>query len=93
MFCGRAVLQNSNGEAVAGCYWPLENVLSACTAEAMAMLKGLVLVKQIGCQNVVIESDSCNGTIEIWSPYTAILAECLLMATIEDFFSTLTKGG
>jgi hypothetical protein len=53
----------------------------------MAMLKGLVLVKQIGCQNVVIESDSlelvqaCNGTIEIWSggvggqgsAYTALL--------------------
>jgi ribonuclease HI len=61
--------------------------LSACTAEAMAMLKGLVLVEQIGCQKVVIESDSleliqaCNGTIEIWSPCTAILAECFLKAS------------
>jgi hypothetical protein len=65
----------------------------------MAMLKGLVLVKQIGCQNVVIESDSLeliqarNGTIEIWSPYTAILAECFLKANFYRRFVFNTDQG
>jgi ribonuclease HI len=82
-----AVLRNSSGEAIAGCYCPLDNILSAATAEAIALLRGLELLEQLGCSKVIIESDSlerihaCNGTIEIWSPYSAILAECFLKAS------------
>jgi hypothetical protein len=71
------ILQNSNGETIAGCYCPLENVPSAATAKSMTLLKGL---EPLGCRNVMIESDSleliqtCNGTTEIWSAYSASLA-------------------
>lgn len=53
----------------------------------MALLKGLDFLERLGCSNVVIESDSleliqaCNGTIEIWNPYSAIQAECFLKAS------------
>jgi ribonuclease HI len=56
-------------------------VVDVATSEAIALLKGMELLEQIGCSRVVIESDSsqladaCNGTIEIWNPYSAILAE------------------
>jgi hypothetical protein len=42
-----------------------------CTAEALALQKGLELLERVGCQNVVIESDSSelilayNGTVEV----------------------------
>ena len=36
------------GEAIPGMYCPLQHVLHAANAEALALLKGLVL-EQIGC--------------------------------------------
>lgn len=68
------VLRNTSGEAIAGEYCLFENVLSAATAEALALLTGLKLLEFVGCNNVTIEADSleliqaCNGTIEIWNP-------------------------
>ena len=47
---------------------------------------GLRLVESKGCSQIIVESDSpelieaCNGTIELWSPYTAILADCFQIA-------------
>jgi ribonuclease HI len=73
----RVVLRNCCGEAVAGRACPLENVLNAAAAEALALLRGLELLEQLGCASVVIESDSmelihaCNGEMEIWSPHSA----------------------
>ena len=78
------VLRNDKGEAVAGGCWPLSNLLDATTAEALALQKGFMLIEQLGCSPVTIETDSLelvqayNGVIDIWSPYTAILVDCCL---------------
>lgn len=80
------VLRNSKGEALAGASWIPHHVLDATTAEAVAIQRGLEMVEDLGCQQIIVESDSleviqaCNGVIEIWSPYTAILAECFQIA-------------
>jgi ribonuclease HI len=77
------VLRNYRGEVVAGQACLLENVLNATAAEALAFLRGLELLEQLSYALVVIESDSmesilaCNGEMEIWSPHSAILIECL----------------
>lgn len=77
-----AVVRNDRGESIAGGAKPVENVLDAATAEAMALRHGLNILEGIGCSPVIVESDSlelinaCNGVIELWSPYTAILADC-----------------
>jgi ribonuclease HI len=78
-----AIIQNSNGQAVPGASWELNNMLDATTAEAVTFERGLQFFEQIGCSSVIIESDSLqlvqafNGVVEIWSsPYTAILADC-----------------
>jgi hypothetical protein len=42
-----AVLRNSSGEAIASCYCPLDNILSAATAEAIALLRGLEPLEQL----------------------------------------------
>ena len=61
-------------------------MLDVATAEATALQRGLKLVEQIGCNPVVIETDSMelcqayNGEIEIWSPYSAILVDCFVRA-------------
>ena len=50
------------------------------------MQRGLIIVENLGCLSIVVETDSLelveafNGVIEIWSPYTAILMECFLIA-------------
>jgi ribonuclease HI len=81
-----AVIRNSHGEAIGGGTWPLANILSPASAEAMAMKNGMMLLENIGCSPVVVESDSldlitaCNGEIELWSPYSAILADCFQIA-------------
>ena len=39
--------------------------------------RGLDVVESLGCSRIIVESDSleaiqaCEGSIEIWSPYTA----------------------
>jgi len=69
-------------QAVAGASWGLDHLFHATTAEATALQKGLQLIKNLACAPVVIETHSLelvqayNGVIEIWSPYTAILADC-----------------
>jgi ribonuclease HI len=81
-----AVLRNDRGEAIAGYAGPLNHVFNAATAEALALLKGLEFLEQLGVSSVNIESDSleliqaCKSEIEIWSPYTAVLADCFLKA-------------
>jgi ribonuclease HI len=84
------VLRNDKGEAIAGKACLLNNMMSAENAEATALLKGLEFLEQIGCSSAYIESDSlelikaCNGDIEIWSPYTAVLADCFQKASAMD---------
>ena len=65
----------------------MQNLLSAATAEAFGLLKGLELLEQLGCSSVIVESDSmeliqaCNGVLEVLSPFSAIMAECFLKAS------------
>ena len=67
---------DSRSEALAGASWLLSHLHDATTAEAIAIRQGLELVEGLGCQPVIVESDSlevaqaCNGVIEIRSPYT-----------------------
>jgi hypothetical protein len=81
------VLHNHLGEAIAGLACPMENILDASTSEALDLLKGAKLMDQFGCSSIVVESDSmelikaCNGAIEVWSPYSAILVECFMKAS------------
>ena len=82
-----AVLRNHRGEALAGMACPLDNLLNASSAEASAMLKGLEFLENLEISSACIESDSleliqaCNGDMEIWSPHSAILAECFVKAS------------
>jgi hypothetical protein len=52
----------------------------------MALLKSLELIEQLGCAWVIVESNSlepiqiCNGTIEVWSPYSSIIVDCFTKA-------------
>ena len=58
----------------------LNNLLDATTTEVTTIQKGLDLVESLGSSQIIIGSGSleviqaCNGVIETWSPYTAILA-------------------
>lgn len=80
------VLRNDRGEAIAGYACPLDHVLNASTAEALALLEGLKFLENLGVTRVITESDSleiiqaCNAVIEVWSPFSAILAECFMKA-------------
>ena len=71
MGAAAAILRNSCGEAVAGVSWLLTHLHDATTAEAIALQRGLELLEDLGCQLVIVESDSleiiqaCNGVIEI----------------------------
>jgi hypothetical protein len=81
-----AVIRNSKGEAIAGGAWPMTNILDAGTAEAIALRSGLLFLENIHCTPTIVESDNldlmnaCDGGSEIWSPYTAILADCFQIA-------------
>jgi hypothetical protein len=83
-----AIIRNDHGEAIAGGAIPMTNIMDAATAEALAMQFGLQMVENMGCSPVTAESDclelinACTGVIELWSPYTAILADCFQIASI-----------
>jgi hypothetical protein len=54
-----AILQNSNGQAVAGASWELNNILDDSSLQLVqALQRGLRLIEQIGCLSVIIELDS-----------------------------------
>jgi ribonuclease HI len=46
------------GEVITGMSCTLENVLSVETVEALALLRGLEFLEELGCSSVIIESDS-----------------------------------
>ena len=71
-----AVVRNDRGEAVAGGGEGIANVLSPASAEAMALLKGLVLVEQLGCSPVTVESDSLK-LVQLWNGMTEVLSRQL----------------
>lgn len=75
------VLRNNSGEAIAGAAEPISHVLNAGSAESLAMLKGIELLKRLGCSEVTVESDclelinACTGVTELFGPSSATLAE------------------
>jgi hypothetical protein len=66
-----SIIRNDHGEVIGGGTWPLMNILSSASAEAMALKNGMLLLENIGCSPVVVESDSLelitafNGEIEL----------------------------
>jgi ribonuclease HI len=80
------VLRDDHGVAIAGYTCPLDHVLDAATTEALALLKGIEFLEQVGITRAHVESDSleliqaCNAEIEVWGPYDVILAECFIKA-------------
>jgi ribonuclease HI len=80
------ILRNHKGVALAGRSRLFSNVLNAATAEALALKDGLQLTEVLGCIPAVVESDcleivnAFNDNNELWSPYAAILADCLHQA-------------
>jgi ribonuclease HI len=83
---GQALLRNKRGQALVGQGCAMNHPSDANTVEAYALLKGLQLINRIGCSPIILESDSLelvqafNGDAEIWSLYTAILADCFQLA-------------
>jgi hypothetical protein len=55
--------------------------------EGLALLKGIDMLDQLGSSSIVVESDSLeliqasNGVIEVWSPYSVVMAECFMKAS------------
>jgi ribonuclease HI len=58
-----AVIRDHNGKFIAASTLYLPHVASAAATEAMAMREGLVLATRLGCNDVIMESDSME-TIE-----------------------------
>jgi hypothetical protein len=79
------VLRNSKGGVLAGSYNPMNHMLSATSAEALALLKGLELLEILGCTKVIIKSDKVATKLsEVWSTYSETMAECFLKANSID---------
>lgn len=82
------ILRNDHGEANAGYACPLDQLLNATMAEAPAPKKGLKFIETLGISKIIIESDSleliqaCNSVIEVWSRYSAVLADCFMIAQL-----------
>jgi hypothetical protein len=77
-----AMLRNAKGDVLVGMACPLDNILSAATAE------GLEFLDKIGCSPCIVESYSLElvqayiGEVEINGLYSAILADCFQMASV-----------
>ena len=52
-----ATVRNSRGQAMAGVAEPISQVHDAASAEALAVHRGLQLIHDIRCSQVVLESD------------------------------------
>lgn len=51
------ILRNDKGETLAAGSWILNNLLDATTTEVVAMQKELMLAEELGCNEMVMESD------------------------------------
>ncbi|XBJ08758.1 hypothetical protein VPH35_013988 [Triticum aestivum] len=85
--CG-VVICDYRGNFMAAATATLEHVADVETAEAVAMLKGLKLAKEIGCHNVVVRSDNITvvEALKLNGGYSMVAApfdEC--RSYLEDF--------
>lgn len=68
----------------------MNHLLDATMAEALALLKGLEFLEQLGIQSAINESDclkliqACNAEVEVWNPSAEIFAECFMKAQAFD---------
>ena len=66
----------------------MQNIASATAAEAIAMREGLALANNLGCINIVAESDStdvieaCTGANSWWGEASATFADCIDLASL-----------
>jgi ribonuclease HI len=88
-----AVIRDSKGNFLAASTTFLPSVALAAMAEAMAMREGLALANRLGCNNVIMESDSTE-TVEAfsgedvwWGDSSAIFADCVDLASLIDKIS------
>jgi ribonuclease HI len=85
-----AVIRDCEGKFIATSYVFLTNISSAGTAEAMAMREGLALANRLGCNNIIMESDSvetvdaCTGVERWWGESAAIFADFVDLAALLD---------
>jgi ribonuclease HI len=85
-----AVIRDHNGKFIAASTLYLLHVASAAATEAMAMREGLALATRLGCNDVIMESDSmetmkaCMGVEAWWGKSSVIFADCVDLATLID---------
>jgi ribonuclease HI len=83
-----AVMRDSAGRFIAASIVYLPNVASAAAAKTMAMREGLALANRLGCNNVLMESDSietveaCSGDEAWWGENSAIYADYVDLAAL-----------
>jgi ribonuclease HI len=83
-----AIIRDGRGDFIAASSTFLPHVGSAQMAEAIAMLQGLRLANDKGCNNIEAESDSleviqlCSGEERIWNEATAVYADILNQASM-----------
>jgi hypothetical protein len=81
-------MRDSAGRFIAASTVYIPNVASVAAAETMAMREGLALANRLGCNNVLMESDSvetveaCSGDEAWWGENSAIYADCVDLATL-----------
>jgi ribonuclease HI len=61
-----AVVRDCEGKFIATSSIFLSNIALTATAEAMAMREGLALANLLGCNNIIMESDSTE-TVEAYT--------------------------
>jgi ribonuclease HI len=87
------VLRDFEGKFIAARMKCLPHVGSASMAEAIAMKEGLILANEIGCNKILVESDStevieaCLGDHEWSNELAAIYANCVDLVTSIGMFS------
>lgn len=87
-----AVARDDKGEFIAATTWFLPHVRTAGSAEIHAIRNGFWLTKRIGCNSLIIESDSSSAVEavnqqETYEPDVAVITECNQMRA--DFASTV----
>jgi ribonuclease HI len=92
MYAGSAgaIIRDHDGRFIGASTLYLPNIASAAAAEAMAMREGLALATCLGCNNIIMESDSvetveaCTGAQTWWGESAAIFADYVDLAALID---------
>jgi ribonuclease HI len=77
------VIRDSNSSFIAGSYAYVEHMIDPPTAEAMALMEGLLLAQHIGCNGFIIQSDCVEVCWHFLAPLLKIKLILLLAMTLE----------